>query len=1476
MFAQTKQLNLLVLLLLVFLKMLHISGFHKSLVYLMFLLISASISFPAVSQHSYILDKTTRFEKMGAEEGLSTGYTSCIHQDKYGFIWIGSQYGLNLYDGYEVKVFNVDPKNNQSIFEGSILNIFEEDDGTMWFCTFMGMSKFNRADYSFTNYIPDTVDVFNRRNGIQNIQQSGDDLWVDAWKGLFRFNKETGEFRPFGKDTLNPSRGIYGINSNYIFIDGSGILWVSSNEPGSDVVISRFNKDTETFTHYQSELSNLNNSVGKDVRSMMEDKGGTIWVATWGGGLLEIIDKKKGKFRQYVHDENDTNSINHNNLYKVFEDSKGNIWIGGETGFALLNKKTGRFTNYQIPKRTDNPKWVNAINDITESFNGELLLRSWEGFFRFNPSTKKLLQYLDDPENPNGLSDNNVRDVLIDKNGQVWVVTHNVGVNRMDPFSNSFRRVQKNPTLNNSISSNYVSRIFGDSKGNLWVGCYIGGGLNKTKMNQHKVFDNFEHFVFDANDPKSISGNAINALCEDQDQIMWFGTFNGLNRYDSNTKKFTRYQHNPDDSTTISSNAVEAIFEDSDGTFWVGTRNGLNIMDKKTGIFRRILNDEKDSASILSADIRVIFEDSYGEIWFGGKNLERLNKKDTSFIHYFQDYIKVKDFQDIFIESISEDDSANLWIGNNKGGLLKYHRVDNTFTTITTNNGLPSNNIAALEIDDNGYIWISTTQGISRIDPRDYSIKNYDVEDGLVSKEFIDRSSYKDKDGWLYFGGRDGLNIFHPDSLKENTYILPVYITSLHIGELQRYFEKPLFEMETIELAYDENNFSFDFVALNYINPKKNQFAYMLEGYDKEWIYVGNKRTANYTNMSPGEYTFRVKGSNNDGYWNEEGASLAVIIYPPIWKTWWAYGAYAFIFFGLLYLFRRYELNRLHLKQNLEINQVETEKLAELDVEKNKFFSNISHEFRTPLTLILGPLEKLIVGNKNEKERDQLNLVKRNARRLQTLISQLLSLSKLESGKMKLKARPENIVKLTRLFLQSFDSMAEDRGIQLVFESDAEEHIIYVDTLKFEKVTNNLLSNAFKFTESGGKIKVSIAPLSPPMSGDNARGFPLEGGSRGVQIKLSDTGIGIHKEKLPHVFDRFYQVDEEQMKTNLGTGIGLALTKELIELHHGTITVDSEAEMGTTFTVVLPMGKEHLSEDEIFEPTRNGSEMEDDLLNDDYLFVQDAVSKTELKTEVPEDSSLPLLLIVEDNEDMRAYIKNYLIDSYNILEAANGKDGAEIAIEHLPDLIVSDLMMPFMNGNEMTNQLKNDERTSHIPIILLTAKSSTASKLEGLETGADEFLTKPFDADELLVRIKNLIEQRRKLRVLLSKHIGDVSQTRIIKESAGKAMSKMDEQFLEKAKDVVDEQMADPDFGVELFAEKMAMSRIQLHRKLTSLTDNSAGDLIREIRLVKAVELLKQGELNVTQVSYEVGISSLSYFAKAFKEKYGVPPSEFS
>ncbi|MCK5104198.1 MAG: hypothetical protein KAR17_15340, partial [Cyclobacteriaceae bacterium] len=514
-----------------------------------------------------------------------------------------------------------------------------------WFCTKIGISKYDRANQTFSNYIPDTLDLHNARNKIHKIVQDGDYLWVDDLQGLFRFNKESGQFSSFTNETWDTSKGLHNIKSNYMFIDGEGVLWAGTRKNGGDYALSSFNKETETFIHFVNDPSDPESFAGKEVESMIEDKEGSIWVATRGGGLLEIIDKENGKFRQYVHDENDTNSVIHNLLFKVFKDSKGNIWIGGFSGFSLLNKKTGQFTNYHVPNRTYLTDRPNMIMDINEAINGELWLNTLGGVFRFNPSTKVLFHYSIDPENPTGISDNNIKQIINDRTDQAWIVTANTGVNRINQFSNAFRRIHKKANVNNSLSGNHISRFITDSKGNFWLGCYNYGGVNRTEINNHKVYDNFEHFVFDADDQKTINGNRIRAIYEDRDQTLWFGTFWGLNSYDYKTNSFTRYQYDRDDSTTLNHPMVEAIFEDSHGTFWVGTRNGLNIMDRETGKFLHFESNKNKPGAIASESIYIIYEDTYGELWFGGTYLEKLNRKDTSFIRYFSDSTIFRDFK---------------------------------------------------------------------------------------------------------------------------------------------------------------------------------------------------------------------------------------------------------------------------------------------------------------------------------------------------------------------------------------------------------------------------------------------------------------------------------------------------------------------------------------------------------------------------------------------------------------------------------------------------------------------------------------------------------------------------------------------------------------------------------------------------------------------------------------------------------------
>ncbi|MBD3289183.1 response regulator, partial [candidate division KSB1 bacterium] len=647
---------------------------------------------------------------------------------------------------------------------------------------------------------------------------------------------------------------------------------------------------------------------------------------------------------------------------------------------------------------------------------------------------------------------------------------------------------------------------------------------------------------------------------------------------------------------------------------------------------------------------------------------------------------------------------------------------------------------------------------------------------------------------------------------------------------------------------------TFEFAALNFRNPLKNQYAYKLEGFSDNWISLGSKHDITFNYLDPGEYTLYVKGSNNDNIWNEEGASIMINISPPWWKTGWAY-AFSIILFGLIiYGVRRFELKRTHLKNELERSSFETRKLIEIDELKSRFFANISHEFRTPLTLILGPLQKLLsTSEDNERHEDVLSM-QRNARRLQQLIDQLLDLSKIEAGRLPLRAQPDDIVQRIRECTASFVSLAESKNITLDQDFPEQSIIVYFDAEKLEKIIFNLLGNAFKFTPEGGRISIAVSCLTEP-----DQTTPIA-----AQITIADSGVGISSEHIDDVFDRFYSANGSASSEQGSTGIGLALTKEFVDLHHGEIVVESKQGEGSTFTISLPLGRDHLSDEEIIDNVYDAEVSETSHRPEPVT--------AEHNQKIPEEISLEnngrsLVLIVEDNKDMRRFLRNCLDQDFSVIEAENGESGYQTALKKLPDLIVSDVMMPQVNGYEFCQKIKTDERTSHIPIILLTARALKESRVEGFESGADDYVVKPFDAEELMVRAKNLIKQRQQLRERFSREI--TVQPKDI------TVSSIDELFLQRALSIVEENISNSDFKIDQFSHQIGMSRPTLNRKLRAVTGLSTNEFIRTMRLKRARQLLEKRSATIIEIAYEVGFNNPSYFAECFREQFGEPPSKY-
>jgi signal transduction histidine kinase/AraC-like DNA-binding protein len=844
---------------------------------------------------------------------------------------------------------------------------------------------------------------------------------------------------------------------------------------------------------------------------------------------------------------------------------------------------------------------------------------------------------------------------------------------------------------------------------------------------------------------------------------------------------------------------------------------------------------------------QTLFIDSSGMLWVGtGDGLYKFNietKEETYYVHIDGD---VKSISNNYIYSIFEDKKGILWIGTG-GGLNKFDRSTETFSHFTENDGLPSNVVKGILEDGHDNIWLSTTKGISKFNPISETFRNFDAADGLQGDEFITGAYHKNQQGEMFFGGTNGLTTFHPDSIKNNIYIPPITITDFQIFNKsvkpgnKSPLKKQVSETSEIALSHDQSIFSFEFAALDYHNPLKNQYKYKMEGVDPDWVSTdASRRFATYTNLDPGDYIFRVRGSNNDGIWNDEGTSIKIIITPPWWQSNWAYAFYGLLIFVAIFLARKYDLKRINLRN-------ESNRLKEIDQLKSRFFANISHEFRTPLTLILGPIQKLLEDHPTADENNQYSLIQRNALRLQRLINQLLDISRLEAGKLKLNAREYDIIAITRAIIANFESHANRRNISLTFHSSLKFQNVYLNFDKFEKILTNLLSNAFKFSDDDTAISITLETISDSTGSFN-EGY--------IRLCIQDQGIGVKEENIEKIFQRFYQVDDTATRGYEGSGIGLALVKEMVDLHYGTINVKSEPGKGTTFIVCLPLGKSHLSLGEI-----------EQLPVDEIKVPDEPLDETVIRILNENTDQLPLVLIVEDNIDVQQYIGSFLEEDHNLIFADNGKEGLNRAIQEIPDLIISDVMMPVMDGIELSTELKSDERTSHIPVILLTARATVEDRVEGLETGADDYLQKPFDVNELRVRIKNLIEQRKLLKEKFVQEDGFL----ISKLSKTPA----DERFINRMMDIISDNISEPAFKIESLSKEIGMSRMQLHRKIQGLFGQSPGQFLRSLRLKQSADLLKNVTGNISEIAYDVGFESPAHFTSSFRRQFGMTPSEY-
>ncbi len=1352
-------------------------------------------------------------------------------------MWFGTSGGLSRFDGYDFKVYRHDPDDSTSLNNNKVSSLLEESNEYLLVGTYSGgLNRFNFATGRFTNFVNNPEDPNSISDNRINVIYKDNDgiIWIGTHNGLNVFNPLNGTFKVFKQDVLSPGSKKDQINT--VFHDKNGIRWIGTNDG-----LYQFNLQKQTFKKIELNLP------------------------------VEPIENK------------------HNIINCITEDHIGVLWIG--TDYLLFKYYNG---NYEwVAPDSNRSKYPSNyfINEFLESKDANgyhfWIATNW-GLNKYDFKSGIYEPVHTDPDNPESLLSDQINALLLDENDLLWIACPD-GVNVLnlhtDPFKQVFIPLGKNTTSYSAVT------FFEDKEKNFWIGS-ANGGLLKYNKDLNPV-ERFRLIL----DNRQIVNYSIFKIFEDSAQNMWVGInrrFSGNYLFDRNNKSFTKLEYNTKDSLAMPTETKD-ILESKTGIIWFTTNKGLYGLygHRQKDFLLKPCGDEL----LSKTRINDLYNDRSGNTWISSQEgLYRMHvvSRDSVYFEKVDDCSTDQSCLRGKPNCVLESKDGTYWVGTSEG-LFKMNVENYDYTEVFGQNELVGENIIlSIVEDDKGYLWMNTWKGLVRFNPRattQETPKLFDISDGLPYVGYLSTPLYKSNDGRIFVPGRggrqNGFYYFHSDSIYYNTRIPPVMITDLKVRNEPYVSDSSITAVKHIELSYNQNFLSFEFVALDYSDPAKNQYAYYLEGLDDDWIYLGNRRYVNYTSVPPGNYIFRVRGSNNDGYWNEAGTSVAITILPPPWKTWWAYIIYMLMFAAVIFTIIHYYLRRQRLLQTLELEQVEAEKLKELDSMKSRFFANISHEFRTPLTLILGPLQKLTGEIKDDANRQQLSLMQRNVLRLRELINQLLDLSKLEAGKMQLQCGEMNLTEWVRMHIQSFESLAKQRKIDFVFNAEQEKIVCFFDPEKMARVLNNLLSNAFKFTGEGGRISVTVgssqSTASSRQSAVHGRKLVVGGEltedwrlkttdytGQCVAIKISDTGTGIPPEKLEHIFNRFYQADDTSSRRHEGTGIGLALVKELVELHHGDITVESVENKGTTFTIFLPLGKEHLKPEEIVAHTPKVHEPE---IHPESQLPERTI--VEITPEEKNKTGKPILLIVEDNVDMRHYIRGFFAETFKIIEAENGEKGLEQAIKQIPDIIISDVMMPVMDGYELCRKIKTDERTSHIPLILLTARSSGADKIEGLETGADDFVIKPFEGRELQVRVKNLIDLRKKLQQKFVKNVEKPGFSEW-KKLPGNSITSYDKKFLQKAVGVVEEHLQEPEFSVEQFASDMALSRVQLHRKLRALINQSATEFIRTIRLNTAAVLLINKTANISEICYDVGFNNHAYFTSCFHKKFGMTPTEYS
>lgn len=1385
------------------------------------------------------------FHYLTTEKGLHQNTIKAIVKDSQGFMWFATRDGLVRYDGNNYMIYRNKSTDQASLVSNSIWQLKKDDDGKIWIGTDKGLDSYDPEKNEFTRIYPKPEDEPSNEGQLVGsiLTQYSDEIWFAVFNvGLFVLDKRTNNIHLIepeeeaDRTLLSKITDLEKENSNNFLISSL------------DGHIFRMTRQNRTLTKVA--LPGINNLRKQKISSLLVDANQTIWIGTHSG--LYYLENENNRVLRLETVDSLYTGYNTELIESLAQDENGNIWVGTRQG--LLKITPEKITTLFMPENdTSNDLTSNYIRCLYADSDGIMWGGTVGGGVLYWHKKEKQFNNF---EVPTDLSSEKAAYCTIeDKSGFIWIGNER-GLFKLDKNGQLFRHYTTIGQPNKVLSDNFVTALAEDALGNIWIGTDQGG---------------------------------INYLNPQNDEIQQFGV--------SKTKP-----------GMLRSPSVWYIYISSDSTVWVGTGGGgLSRYDKKLGHFITYLNAPSDSSTISSNNVGPVYEDHSGQLWVGtfGGGLNRFNKVQESFekIEYLPDS-NCQNMSDNIV-SIDQKGPGSIWVATDNG----FYALDTNDESMTCYDSfvvLNGGNVRALIRDNNNDIWISTSREIIKYDLETGKHYQYDTSDGFPGNEFLSGSAFKTTDGRIMFGGIRGVVSFSPESIKNNESPPPVVLSQYRIyneKDKEWYGWKTFMDQpKEIKLRPYQSIINFDFAALSFINPLKNNYSYRLEGFDPQWSLPGKDHTVTYTRLPAGTYYFLVKASNNDNIWNNEGLRIKLTVLHPFWKTWWfrmiLILSWVLVFYALyLNRIRQIKLRKLVLerqvvqrtsqieKQKTEIaqqakslqlsniklqeQQVEikqqADKLLEMDKMKSSFFTNITHEFRTPLTLIISPIEKLIEQTNTESETyKEFKLIRKNAYQILKLINQLLDLAKAESGFMKTQVEYRNINGYIQSILTTFESRAKKYDINYVFNACDKNLMAYVDSDKIEKIITNLISNAFQFTPKRGTI--SLALNSPPVfDQDLLSKLPGKPGDY-LEIIIKDSGEGIPADKMPFIFDRFYCVQKNKYGQIKGTGIGLALTKQLVELHKGTIKVESTPNQGTTFRVTIPIERSHYEWDEIL--NENNSQLQEYSEMDSPDKIYDSENDEILHEEKPSGKTeKPHILIVEDNIEVRRYIVNNLRSVFHISQAEDGLKGFTTALDNPPDLIVSDVMMPNMDGFEFCSQIKSDDRTNHIPVILLTARVGSADQISGLEIGADAYIMKPFNVRVLEARIKNIISQRIKLRQLFSQ--------RFVLEPSKIELESQDKIFISKAIDLIENNMDNSELDVVTFASELGMSRTQLYNKIKAITDMPVHNFITSIRLKRAAQLLLEENFTVYEISIMVGFNNPKYFSRLFKKQFGMLPTEY-